>query len=89
MSKPTSVLGTASEYAEGPSIEQSEGRFGLNCRGTIADFDIQFDFVILRISPTAFQYRIINEQMVYTTRPDVPGQESPRWMTQLEPESVP
>lgn len=74
-----------SQYAEGPSMHESEGEFGRNSVGPLAEVDIQFDFVILRTGPTSFQYRVMNEQMIYETRPDEPGQETPQWMLQLDP----
>lgn len=86
VTNPATFLGTASEYARGPWVDDNADNYGLNCRGPIAWFDVQFDFVILRTGPTSFQYRIINEQMIYETQADVPGRETPAWMINLDAE---
>lgn len=81
---PDNFNSSLTRYAEGDTVENSVGEFGVNARCPIAQINVEFDFVILRTGPASFQYQILNEQMIFETRPDEAGSESPRWMIQLE-----
>ena len=85
---PSNFQSSLAKYAERGNAGNSEGEWGLNARCPLAQINIEFDFVILRTGPTSYQYQILNEQMIFETRPDVAGSESPRWMIQLEAEAA-